>query len=1030
MQLRPICLAIAVLLCSISSIHAAPLGGDDIRRPYIVQLTAEPLATYDGGIDGLPSTKPTPGERLDINSNNAQQYASYLESKLQAVQALVPDAPVQHQFVAVLNGFAAMLTDAEVLQLKASSDVASIKADAAQEQLTVSTPTFLGLDKTDGLWSKLGGRAHAGEDIVIGVIDGGVWPENPAYADRVDANGAPTFDPGATLAYGPPPARWKGICQTGEGFTVEHCNNKLIGARYFDSSFRSLKPTMHSSEFRSPRDSLSAPFGNGGHGDHTASTAAGNSLGGSGLLKPSGMAPRARIATYKVCWTYPTTAVAGKNVCLPGDSVAAVEQAVIDGVDILNFSISGGETINDILEQAFLRAASAGVVVAASGGNSGPSNEVMHVSPWLITVAASTHDRGPGSASVLLDNGKQYPGATGNLAALPRKALIRAEDAGVTGADAVKLTQCYSSAENAGAALLDPAKAAGKVVVCTRGGNARLDKSFAVREAGGVGMVMVDNGVGLVTEVHAVPTVHVTAVDGALISAYAATTNAAAALSAASFGKNPVASPVVADFSSRGPNRYDGNVLKPDITAPGVNVLAMYTPGMTQAEHDGIVAGTLVPPASWQFLQGTSMASPHVAGLAALLRQQHPTWSTAAIKSALMTTASATLPDIQLNDARGILPFGQGAGHVTPNLASDPGLVYDITAAEYQKYVCDMGFGKGCTAVANAGLNLNLPSISVNNVYIRQTVKRTVSNVSDAAATYVASASLNGYNVLVAPASLSLQPGESKSFDVTMTRTSAPSNTWQFGALEWTDGQHKVRSPLVARSQLLEVPALIISDKPAATRLLGLTSAINGPMTAATAGFSEVKRIPLTLSQGVSDNLKTIADIVTACSTKSAGTLLVPFAVSAGTAAVRYETFDRDTGIGIANNNIYMFILDSNDVRQSYSGNAGSNQSITMINPAPGNYNVCLVGNIIANGISTDLLLSQAIVKRGDMGGNLKAGAPGKVYPAGKATVGLSWSGLDAGKRYLGAVQWMDSKGVVAGTTVLAVNPANAPITP
>lgn len=1030
MQLRPVCLAIAMLLCSISSVQAAPLGGDDVRRPYIVQLKAEPLATYTGDINGLPATKPAPGERLDINSSNAQQYARYLESKLQAVQAIVADAPVQYQYVTVLNGFAAMLTDAEVLQLKASADVASIKADAEQTSQTLSTPTFLGLDQSDGLWSKLGGRAHAGEDIVVGIIDSGVWPENPAFADRIDANGAPTFDPGATLTYGAPPASWKGICQTGEGFTVEHCNNKLIGARYFDSTFRAQKPAMHWSDFRSPRDSLSGPVGSGGHGTHTATTAAGNSLAGSGLLPLSGMAPRARIAAYKVCWTFPTAAVAGKNTCYQGDSVAAIEQAIIDGVHVLNFSISGGDKIDDIVELAFLRAASAGVFVAASAGNSGPSNEVAHVSPWLMTVAASTHDRGPGNANLLLADGKKYQGASGNVTALPPQALIRAEDAGLPGADAVKLAFCYSNVENAGVALLDPAKAAGKVVVCARGGNGRLDKSYAVREASGVGMVMVDNGAGLVTEVHAVPTVHVTAADGALIRAYAATANAAAAMSVASFGKNSSASPVVADFSSRGPNRYDGNVLKPDLTAPGVNVLAGYTPGLTNGEHDEVVAGTLVPPASWQFLQGTSMSSPHAAGLAALLRQQHPTWSPAAIKSALMTTASATQPDIQERDARGILPFGQGAGHVVPNLASDPGLVYDITPAQYQKYVCDMGVGLGCTTVvANVGLNLNLPSISVNNVYIRQTVKRTVSNVGASAAIYTASAALSGYDVVVAPASLSLQPGESKSFDMTLTRTSAPTNAWQFGALEWTDGQHKVRSPLVARSQLLEVPALISSDKPSATRLLGLTSAISGRMTAAIAGFSEVKRIPLTLTQGVQADLKTVVDVVSACVTKSAGTLLVPFSIGADTAAVRFETFDRDTGFGFGDN-VYLFILDSNGVRHSFSGNAGSNQSVTMSNPVPGNYNVCLVGNVIFNRVSTDLFLSQAIVKRGDAGGNLKAGAPGQTYPAGKATVGLSWSGLDAGKRYLGAVQWLDNKGVVAGTTVLAVEPKNAPIIP
>jgi subtilisin family serine protease len=169
-----------------------------------------------------------------------QRYADYLGSRQASVQAIVANAKVLHEYKVVLNGFAAMLTDDEVRQLKASAAVEDIVADEARYPVTSFTPTFLGLDKPGGLWSQLGGSEHAGEGVVVGIIDSGIWPENPAYADRVDANGKPTFDNSGKLVYDAPPAGWQGACQTGEAFTAGHCNNKLIGARYFDESFRAL----------------------------------------------------------------------------------------------------------------------------------------------------------------------------------------------------------------------------------------------------------------------------------------------------------------------------------------------------------------------------------------------------------------------------------------------------------------------------------------------------------------------------------------------------------------------------------------------------------------------------------------------------------------------------------------------------------------------------------------------------------------------------------------------------------------------
>jgi subtilisin family serine protease len=614
----------------------------------------------------------------------------------------------------------------------------------------------------------------------------------------------------------------------GEAFSGTDCNQKLIGARYYNAGFGGNAgiDALFSFEFNSPRDW-------DGHGTHTATTAGGNAnvqaTGPAAVLgKISGMAPRARIAAYKVCWA--DTASGGG--CAGSDSVAAIDQAVADGVDVINFSISGTSTnFRDPVEIAFLFAADAGVFVAASAGNSGPTaSTVAHPSPWLTTVAAGTHNRSL-VASVVMGNGATYTGASAAATTVANKPLIDSIAAGLPGANTTSMALCFSTSWNGGTPVLDPAKVAGKIVVCDRGVNDRVDKSRAVQQAGGLGMILLNTSPNsLVSDFHSVPTVHLADSARAAVKAYAATAGATATINAATLDF-ATAAPFTASFSSRGPLRgASGDLLKPDLIAPGQDILAGFSPVNTGRLFD--------------LLSGTSMSSPHVAGLAALFKELKPGWSPMAIKSALMTTGfdvldGGTPPAAETNP---VLIFRQGAGHVSPNRAADPGLVFDSSAIDWLSFLCAVQPGGGCTGVTPTDpSNLNGASIAIGDMAGVQTVTRRVTNVGSNPATYTASVNgMAGFTVAVSPASLSLAVGETKSFTVTFTRTTAALNAYAGGQLRLADGAgHSVRVPMVVRPVALAAPTEVGGS-------YSVTFGFSGPFSATARGL-----VPAAVANGV-----------------------------------------------------------------------------------------------------------------------------------------------------------------------------------
>ena len=476
-------------------------------------------------------------------------------------------------------------------------------------------------------------------------------------------------------------------------------------------------------DFLSPRDY-------NGHGSHTTSTAGGNNgvqaTGDAASLgKISGMAPRARLAMYKVCWEE----VGSDGGCSSADSVAAIDQAVEDGVDVINFSISGSRTnFLDPVEVSFLFAADAGVFVATSAGNEGPgASTVAHPSPWVTSTAAATHSRG-GVGTVTFGNGTSQSGQSLAATAVSGP-FVNAENAGKAGANATEVRLCFLG-------TLDPAKVAGKIVLCDRGVNARIDKSLEVRNTGGIGMVMINTSANSVNaDLHFVPSIHIDHTNYTTIKAYANTPGATAAISKGT-PTNDLPAPFIAAFSSRGPILAgDGDILKPDIAAPGQDVLAAVAP---PGNHGRL----------FDMLSGTSMASPHIAGLGALLTQLHPDWSPAAQKSALMTTAYS-FPGNQ---------FDWGAGHVDASKAGDAGLVYDAGFGDWLAFLRGQGLVGGPGGIDAS--DLNQASIAIGQLAGKQTITRRVTSVGGSSETYTASfTDLTGVTAVASPSTLHDRPG-------------------------------------------------------------------------------------------------------------------------------------------------------------------------------------------------------------------------------------------------------------------------------
>ena len=720
---------------------------------------------------------------------------------------------------------------------------------------------------------------------------------------------------------------------------------------------------------------------------------------------------------YKACWDTSPTA----GGCSVVDLVAAIDQAVADGVDVINYSIGstaatiGGDDIS------FLFAEAAGVFVATSAGNAGPGASTVGspaTVPWVTAVGASTQDR-TFQGSVTVDGLGTFFGASVTSGAGP--------------ADIVDAATLGDELCNPGAL----APAAGKIVLCRRGVIARVSKSQAVSLAGGAGMVLYNAADTQTqnTDNHYVPSVHINNTDGVAIKA-AIAGGGTATIAGGSVA--PAQGSVMASFSSRGSNRLAEDIIKPDVTAPGVNVLAANSPTALLGAPDQL----------FQSISGTSMSGPHVAGTFALLKQAHPDWSPAMAKSALMTTARQDV--VKEDGSTAADPFDIGAGHIVPGgkwikgSVNEPGLVYDAGLFEYAAFTCgaDLGiFTAGtCAFLAGIGIpidpsNLNIASIGVAELVGSQTIRRTVTSVAPGRRTFdVWVNAPPGFSVSVSPSSLTLKNGDSASYDVTITNTGAALGAWSFGSLTWTDldGLYDVYSPIAVRAFEFAGPAEV-----SGTGISGSTSAdvqfgYNGDYSVGIHGLIAATQTAATVLDDPVNNINTALD----CWFDSGGTLttngdptcgltLHLVSAAAGSDYARFSLFDAFTD---GSDDLDLYVWHPSGAFAGGSGSGTSAEQVDVPFPQTGSYSVFVHGWQTDGPDSNYTLFSWDV--GADAGNMTVAGAPSTVSSGDSASLTVGWSGLTASMKYLGVISHHDTAASshgpgpnVIGQTVVSINP-------
>ncbi|TKY65566.1 Subtilisin protease SBT4.14 [Spatholobus suberectus] len=699
------------------------------------------------------------GAHTESRGNALETYLNVLS----AVKGSYPEAKesMVYSYTKSFNAFAAKLSEDEANKLSAMDEVLLVFRNQYRQLHTTRSWNFIGLPPTAKRRLKLE------SDIVVALFDTGITPESKSFKDD---------------GFGPPPARWKGSC--GHFANFSGCNKKIIGAKYFKADGNP-----------DPSDILS-PVDVDGHGTHTASTAAGNLVPNASLFglangTARGAVPSARLAIYKVCWS--------TSGCADMDILAAFDAAIHDGVDVISISIGGGDPnyVEDGISVGAFHAMRKGIITVASAGNGGPTmGTVTNTAPWIVTVAASGIDRAFKS-TVQLGNGNNVSGVGVSCFNPKQKQypLVRGIDAAKDSKDKDSARFCYEDS-------LEPKKVKGKLVYCKLG---TWGTEAVVKGIGGIGTLIESDQYPDVAQIFMAPATIVNSGIGDTITKYIQSTRSPSAVIYKSHGMQ-IQAPFVATFSSRGPNPGSQNVLKPDVAAPGIDILASYT---LKKSLTGLKGDTQF--SEFILLSGTSMACPHVAGVAAYVKSFHPNWTPAAIRSAIITTAKPMSKRVN-NEAE----FAYGSGQLNPTRAVSPGLVYDMDDFGYIQFLCHEGYnGSSLSALVGSPVNcssllpglghdaINYPTMQLSlesNKGTRVGVfRRTVTNVGPASTIYNATiTSPKGVEITVKPTSLIFSKTlQKRSFKVVVKATSIGRKKIVSGSLIWRSPRYVVRSPIV-----------------------------------------------------------------------------------------------------------------------------------------------------------------------------------------------------------------------------------------
>lgn len=954
----------------ISGSTSLPRGGDkatvlrlgkspDSER-YIVQLADPAVATYSGGVERLRATKPAAGGRLDPAAAPVRRYAAHLEDEQDALRGLIAreigrSPRVDFTYIYALNGLAVRLTADEAAAVAGLPEVTSVVVDVRRELQTDNGPAWI---DAPALWdgTATGVDGTRGGGIVAGILDTGINPSNPSFADTVPmADGGDGFDHTNPLGGG----TYLGMCDPANADQYDErfaCNDKLIGAWDFSGD---------------------GPFDTDGHGSHTASTVAGNQVdavvnGPSGISETrriSGVAPHANLIAYDVC---------DVDGCSMAATTAALDQAIADGVDVLNYSIGGWEPSaawSDPEALGFLAARAAGIFVATAAGNDGPWSETIGTPadiPWITTAAASTHDRS--YVNALTD-------------------LTRADGTGLPDLEGLGFTTGYGPAPIVDAAdygnpWCEPGSFRnrtfnGEIVICERGFVDRLEMGEVVSNAGAGGMILAndeESGDSLTGDAHELPAVHITYDDAVALREWLAEgTGHTGTIAGATLSEDPAKGDVTADFSSRGPNRAM-DLISPSVTAPGVDILAAFGASTPEAEA--------AP--QWGFSSGTSMASPHVAGAGALLKVLEPEWSPAEIQSALMTTATTAVT--KEDGSTPADPFDMGSGRIDLDAAANAGLVLDETLADYQ--AADPSLGGDPAA-------LNLASMATSQCLHDCAWTRTVTGVADGTVEWTASVeSAPDITLSVEPATFTLAEGETQEIIVTADVRGASTGTWQFGRVTLTPSDGDVSTaglPVAVMPSTGVLPAEVLIDtrRDAGSQLVEGVRAIEiTDLTVDVAGLTPAETQEIALPQDPTDFDPFDGP---------EGTEVVLVEVPEGTSRLVVEVTDAtaqdiDLFVGLGD-------TPGEETLQCVSASFGSDERCDLAAPEAGTWWVVVQNWQSSDEDATDTLtLGTAVV--GSDAGNMWVEGP-QAQPVGEPfdlRVFYDEPALEAGQRWYGAL--------------------------